>query len=126
MNTGKVLSEKNKQARVAFCQANLKAHVSKWVFIDGKYFYFYKSLEHGYVQWSWQEPGKDAPVRPGSTPWVFFVYAAVAKGHKSKLYFVQPSPEEGTNERRSQGPFKGSHFRAMMEHLLPEVKGWFS
>lgn len=124
VNRGKKLSEKNKEIRITFCKANLKAHVSKWVFIDGKYFYLYKT-KHGFVQWSWQKPGKEAPVRPGSSPWLFFVYAAIAKRHKSMLYFVKPSPEVGTKERRSDEAFKGCHFRAMMELLLPEAKVWF-
>ena len=123
VNRGKVLSERNKEKRIEFCRANLKAHISKWVFIDGKFFYLYKT-KHGYVQWSWQKPGKEAPPRGSSTPWVFFVYAAVAKGHKSRVYFVPPSPKLGSKEYSSEETFRGSHFRAMMELLLPEVRGW--
>lgn len=124
VNRGRVLSETNKQKRVAFCSANQRAHVSKWVFVDGKYFYLYRT-KHGFCQWSWAKPGgKGAPACKGQ-PWVYFVYAAVAKGHKSKLYFVPPSPAPGSKARRSKVAFKGRHFRAMLEKMQPEVEGWF-
>jgi hypothetical protein len=49
----KVLRDANKPKRATFCQQQRNAHTSKWVFLDGKYFYLYKTA-HGYRQWAWQ------------------------------------------------------------------------
>lgn len=124
VNRGVALSQRNKEKRVAFCNSNLRAHVSRWVFVDGKFFYLYKT-KHGYCQWSWAKPGSKGAPRAAGKPWVFFVYAAVAKDHKSQLYFVPPSPEVGSRARRSKNSFKGKDFRAMLQKMLPEVKGWY-
>ena len=124
INRGRVLSDINKEKRVTFCEENKKAHVSKWVFVDGKYFYLYKT-SHGFALWSWAKPGSQGAPRCKGNPWVFFVYAAVAQGHKSKLYYVSPSPEVGTKARSSKVPFNGRHFRDMMAKMVPKIKGWF-
>jgi hypothetical protein len=58
--------------------------------------------------------GKKQLKRVRGTPWVFFVYAAVAKGHKSKIYFVPPSGPAGTKARKDKQPFSGAHFRKLM------------
>lgn len=124
INRGRDLSALNKKKRVTFCNANQRAHVSKWVFVDGKYFYLYKT-SHGFCQWSWAKPSNKGASRCKGHPWVFFMYAAVAKGHKSKLSFAPPSPEAGSKARRAKVSFKGCHFRDMMKKMLPEVQGWF-
>lgn len=118
---GKVLSAKNRALRVTFCNLHKQADVSKWVFLDAKYFYLYKA-KRGHRQWAWAET--DAETALG-TPWCFFVYAAVAKGHKTKLHFVSPSPPLGSRARKAKQSFNGSHFREMLDKLVPEVAAWY-
>jgi hypothetical protein len=121
ITNGKVLSAKNKALRVIFCRLHKRADVSKWVFIDGKYFYLYQT-NRGHRQWAWRWVNEETAL---GTPWCFFVYAAVAKGRKSKLYFVPPSPPEGTKARKAKVAFNSSHFIKMMEELVHEVAAWF-
>jgi hypothetical protein len=61
----------------------------------------------------------------GSNPFVFRFYAAVAKGRKSKLYFVPPSPQEGTRQHRSKVSFNAPAFTEMLGQLMLEVNAWF-
>lgn len=122
---GNTLRDANKPKRVAFCRIHKSADVSEWVFVGAKTFYFYPS-KHGFRQHAWQVVGsKGAQLRPTGTPWVFTFYAAVARGHKSRLYFVNPSPARGTKARKSKDNFKAQGFIGMMGDLLVEVKEWF-
>jgi hypothetical protein len=85
------LREYNMRKRVEFCKAYGRAHVGRWVFVDGKDLYLYKS-EGGYFHRKWQDLNSK-PEDASRNPWVFRFYAAVAEGHKTpQLYFMPPSP----------------------------------
>lgn len=58
-------------------------------------------------------------------PWKFAFYAAVAHGHKSKLYFVPPSPEKGSKARRSKETLTSAHFKKTITELKKEITAWY-
>ena len=121
---GKVLRAPNKLRRIKFCQSNQRCHHSKWVFMDAKFLFVYRS-EKGYVHFCWQDKSSKQKVEPNSNPWVFLFYAVVAKGHKSKLFFVPPSPAPGSKAHKNKESFKSEHFVKVLQELVPEVDGWF-
>lgn len=124
INRGKVLSHVNKEKRVEFCQLNQNRHFSKWVFMDAKYLYLYRS-EKGYLHWAWQDANARQNVEPNTNPWVFCFYAAVALGHKSKLFFVPPSPARGTKAHKSKHNLTSGDIVAMLKELVPVLDGWY-
>lgn len=124
INRGRQLSEKNKAARVAFCLSNPNPQVHNWVFVDGKFFYFYRDTE-GSLRWCCQDPENPVVGHRVSNPVVFFFYVAIAYGHKSKLYFATPTPPAGTKQHKSKGAFESKHFISLIKQMKREVQGWF-
>jgi hypothetical protein len=49
----------------------------------------------------------------------------VARGQKSRLYFVPPSPPEGSAARKSKETFTSVSFIEMITKLKAEVDTWF-
>jgi hypothetical protein len=47
------------------------------------------------------------------------MYAAVGQNFKSPLFFVPPSPLEGTKAHKCKGGFKAEHYIEMMRQLKP-------
>lgn len=121
---GRTLSDANKTKRLEFCRSNSHAQVNTWVFVDAKHLYIYKG-EGGYLHWRWTDIRKPPPKCAGSNPIVYFFYAAVAKGHKSKLYFTAPTPPRGSKLHSTKETFKSVHFIRVMKGLKKEVGGWY-
>lgn len=124
----KQLSPTNKTKRLHFCQSLTKPHFRKWVFMDAKDLFLYAD-KLGAVHWAWQDVdvnGSEPPSLPASAPWRFRFYAAVSYGHKSKLYFVPPSPAEGSRQKRSSAPFDASAYSNMLKELGKEIQSWYS
>jgi hypothetical protein len=121
---GKVLSEVNKSKRLEFCKGHLHSQFRTWVFTDAKDVYLYKD-KNGNLQWRWQELNS-APKGLGGSPWHFRFYAAIAYGHKSKLYFVPPTPKEGTRQRRSTAEHTAQTYVDMLGELRQEVEAWYA
>ena len=118
------LREYNMRKRVEFCKAYGRAHVGRWVFVDGKYLYLYKS-EGGYFHRKWQDLNYK-PEDASRNPWVFRFYAAVAEGHKTpQLYFMPPSPPPGTSMHKSKDSYKSVHFQAFIDWLKVQLKVWY-
>lgn len=125
VSRGKCLREGNQQLRVKFCQKNRNARFKTWVFVDAKDLYIYYD-PLGFARWRWQDPKKRAafPVSR-ARPWVFRFYAAVAHNHKSALYFVPPTPPEGSAAHAGKGSYNSDAFIEMMGQLAEEVLAWF-
>jgi len=124
INRGKVLSPANKTKRVEYCEANQNRHFTKWVFMDAKYLYLYRSPK-GYLHWAWQDVGAKCKVESKENPWVFCFYAFVTTGHKSQLFFVPPSPPRDTLAHKSKKTLRSPHVVAVLEQVVPIVNGWF-
>lgn len=120
---GKVLSAVNKGRRVQFCEAHKDFDFSTCIFLDAKDLYLYKD-EYGRMAKAWQSMEKGLKLAD-SNPWVFRFYAAIAHGHKSKLYFVAPSPKEGTLAHHSTEKFDAQGYINMMTDMAEEVRHWF-
>ena len=123
----RVLGEENKIARVDFCGKWMDCRSStfdSWVFLDAKDLYCYKS-DKGRLDFAWQEVDSEPPPNLGpkaGAPWVYRFYGAVGKNFKSKLYFVPPSPESNSKQKRSYVNFNSMHFIGMMTELHEEIK----
>jgi hypothetical protein len=52
---------------------------------------------------------------------VLHFYAAIAKGFKSKLYFVPPTPPSNSKQRKSKVNFSSSHFIPVIKKIHKEV-----
>jgi len=123
----RVLGLANKAARIKFCfkwKARRSSTFDNWVFLDAKDLYCYK-YSHGMLEFAWCDPGSKAPSNLGAkavAPWVFRFYGAVGKNFKSKLYFVPPSPEPNTKQKRQPDSFRSPHFIEMMTQLHEEIK----
>lgn len=121
----KQLREANIQQRIEFCKKNLQAHTHTWVFLDSKYLYIYQ-CKKGYLHFCWQDEGKPPKRKWRSNPLVLHFYAAVAYGHKSKLYFTAPTLPLGCKDPSEKENFASRHFIEVMEALLAEVNSWFT
>jgi hypothetical protein len=123
----RVLGVDNKAARVKFClkwKACRSSTFDNWVFLDAKDLYCYK-YKHGVLNFAWTDPGSGAPSNLGAqavAPWVFRFYASVGKDFKSNLYFVPPTPEPNTKQKKQPDSYKYEHFIEMMTHLHEEIK----
>lgn len=121
---GRVLSDRNKKHRLTFCSTKPSIPITKWVFLDGKFVFGYKDGKK-YAHYSWQFGDTPPPTLPAGSPTVLFFYAAVAHGHKSKLYFVAPSAPLGSKARKSKESFNSKHYIAMMQELQHEIDAWY-
>jgi hypothetical protein len=119
---GKVLSQENKKKRLQFYQSLNDTDFTTWAYVDAKDVYLYGDST-GHLQWRWQDE-ENTTTLPTSKPFVFRFYAAVADGRKSKLYFVPPSPNLGTNAHKSKDRYTADGYVSMMKELTKEVKGW--
>ena len=125
ISRGKQLREPNQHLRVTFCLAHQNSRFRTWIFIDAKDLYIYPDPA-GYAKWRWQDPAKPArSSASGARPWVFRFYAAVAYNHKSALYFVSPTPPEGSAAHSGKRSYRSEDFISMMDQLRGEVCAWF-
>lgn len=120
----KALSDTNKQLRLQFCTSNPRPAVNTWVFLDAKLLYLYTDGTPC-VHYCWQRVGEKPPVHANEHPTVFMFYGAVARGHKSRLYFVPPTPEIGSRRKKNKENFCSRHFVEMLGHLQVEINEWF-
>ena len=118
----RVLRTANKQARAEFCQEHGPTPDEPWVYIDSKSISLTKD-RNGMVDWAWQDPKKPLKKTNGRLLAHFHFYAAVAKGHKSKLVFV-PLSSDGTSPK-SPETFKTSHYVVAMQKLAKDICTWF-
>jgi transposase len=124
---GRKLSPKNKEQRLDYCLDPPKAirrSLRKLVFLDAKYVYGHFSGQP-YAHYAWQFGEPEECARAAGNPCTLFFYAAIAHGHKSKLYFVAPTPDPKSKARKGKVPFKGEHYVHMMEQLKRELDCWF-
>lgn len=120
----KELRAANVQQRVEFCRSNLRAQTHNWVFVDSKFLYVYETKQ-GYLHFRWQDKGRRSNRHYRSNPLVLHFYAAVAFGHKSKLYFTAPTLPWGCKDPKQKENFCSRHFIKVMQRLIAEVSGWY-
>lgn len=120
---GRVLSDKNKKARLLFALANSRAHSGCWLFADSKHFYCYKDGT-GSMHYEWQDIGEEVTVLRSSNPIHFHVYAIVGKGLKSQLFFTAPSPPRGSKDKHGNETFASKHFHKVAHQIKQVVHGW--
>lgn len=121
---GKHLSAKNKSSRVRFCRRYVHTQAHNWVFLDAKYLYLYRDNQR-YVHSCWQRADREPETLPAGSPTVFLFYGAVARGFKSNLYFVAPTPPPGSKARKGKENFSSKHFIEVMAQLKVELSAWF-
>jgi transposase len=117
VNRGRVLSQKNKGLRAKFCADSKRKQCGAWVYGDSKFYYMYKDGA-GRVRWKWQNMKEMQTVLSSGSPVVLHFYGFVAKGYKSKLYFVAPTAPAGSKARKGRESYASKHFI----ELLPKVK----
>ena len=102
--------------RQQFAEAHVDDDFSSTVFLDAKDFFLYYEAD-GRATFCWQL--LDDPTPPGapSNPYVFRLYGAVGKDFKSPLFFVPPSPPEGSALHKSKETYKSEHYIRMMQQL---------
>lgn len=106
--------------RLQWCAANIQPSQQPEVFLDAKGCYMRRGQATD-VEFCWQDPTKeDAPAAEGKGAMVQF-YGAVARGHKSKLHFVPPTP--GTKPK-SRG-LTAVHFAQAFKAMHKEMKAWY-
>lgn len=120
---GRLLSDVNKKARLEFAQSNLEAHTGSWIFADSKHFFCY-SDGPGAAKYQWQDIDSQVTLPSNSNPTHVHVYAAVAKGSKSPLYFTAPTSPMGTKEKHSKEKFASKHFIKVAKQLHKEIQTW--
>ena len=120
----RALSDTNKAARMQFCTNNPRPAVNTWVFLDAKFLYVYNDGTP-FVHYCWQRVGEERPIQANEHPTVFMFYGAVAHGHKSKLYFVPPTPAIGSSRKKHEENFCSRHFVDMLQSLKLEIDAWF-
>lgn len=115
----KRLSAVNKAKRVAFCQARKGKRLPLWVFLDGSVFTLYKG-ENANISARWVKKGEKAVKVRGKLIAHFFVYAAVWRGGRTKLYFVPPSWYLGCKGGKSEETFKSEHYIQVIKGMEAE------
>jgi transposase len=123
VNRGRKLSDKNMTQRLQFCLDNESAQTGAWIFGDSKFFYLYQDGDNS-QQWAWQDPAKKLQVSSCSNPTVMHLYAIVAKGHKSELFFTAPTPALGTKAKKNKLTFTADRFIEVAEQLHKTIKAW--
>ena len=121
VSRGKRLSHANVGKRLKYCRQNIHTNFSTVVFMDAKDLYLYYD-KGGYSHHCWQSINNPPPPVQQSNPYVFRFYAAVGMDFKSSLYFVPPSPKEGTKQHKSKETYTSTHYISMMEGLGAEIK----
>ena len=117
---GRHLSETNKKKRAKWAVQQQKSHTAIWVYLDSKYLYIYEDAR-GYIHWCWQNTKKKLHLKIKSNPTVLHFYAAIAKGFRSKLYFVPPTPRFGSKQRKTKVNFASKHFLCVIKKIHKEV-----
>ena len=120
---GRVLSDKNKQARLLFCQMHLSAQTGSWAYADSKHFYCYKDGA-GSEEYAWQDAGEKVTLPRNSNPIHLHVYAVVAKGRKSQLLFTAPSAPRGSNDKHGTEAFSSKHFIKVAKQIKQILSTW--
>lgn len=120
---GRVLSAKNKLARLNFCIDNLSAQCGCWIYVDSKHFYCYKDGA-GKAKYGWHDNNTKVDVPSNSNPIHFHVYAGVTKDNKTSLIFTAPSAPMGSKEKHGSEAFSSRHFIQVAKQLQKEIVGW--
>jgi hypothetical protein len=121
------LSLVNMIKRVIFCKAQgllPPATIDAWVYLDGTVITLYMQRD-GKGVYAWHRRGDPPTKTKGKLVAYFFVYAAVAKGWRSQLFFAPPSANPYTKEVKSKEEFKGKHFVEFMGVLKQQLVAHF-
>lgn len=114
---GRVLSQTNKQNRVAFCQKHSKAQVGSWVFGDAKVYHIYP-CSCGYLHRAWQGLDRHTHTKSSTNPYIFMFYAFVGKDLKSKLIFTGPTPPARSKKHKTSKTFTSSCFMDVVDQAI--------
>lgn len=121
-NRGRVLSEVNKEKRMAFCLKVKTRRLKAGRFADSKLFFLYKDGS-GSDKYQWHSPGAKPKPVPAGNPYVLHVYGCVGKGFKSPLYFTAPTPSIRSGLRKGKATFKSKDFivvAGQMQHTFQQ------
>jgi transposase len=114
------LREPNKIQRLQFCKStNMTADVP-WIFVDGKQLSLYSGKTSGLTH-AWQHADATVHKGDGKLVAVYFFYAAVGLGFKSRLIFVPPSCVDKDTPKSAE-TFKSEHFVGAMEQLARDLE----
>jgi transposase len=120
----RVLSDANKKARYDWTGAFDPSSTTPWVFLDGKVVTVYQG-RRGNVTMRWAPVGKPPARAKGKLLAYLYFYAAVAKGWRSKLYFVPPSPHVGSGKAKGDRAFESTDYERFMAGLDRELQRHF-
>jgi hypothetical protein len=120
VQTGRVLSDKNKVKRLAFAKRHKRENWTNTVFVDMKTMHMRWDEAGGHAK-RWQLVGSNKKWKQASKSVPFHFYAAVAHGKKSKLVMV----DMDTTGKGGKSGFSSASFIRVMRKLWQEVKGWY-
>lgn len=120
----RVLSDANKKARYDWTDAFDPSSATPWVFLDGKVVTVYRG-HRGNVTMRWAPVGRPPARGKGKLLAYLHFYAAVAKGWRSKLYFVPPSPPVGSGKAKGDRSFESADYEHVMAGLDRELRRHF-
>jgi len=120
----RVLSEANKKARLDWTTAFDPSSTTPWVFLDGKVVTVYRNRQ-GNVSMRWAAVGEPPARVKGKLLAYLHFYAAVAKGWRSRLYFVPPSPPVGSGKAKGDRAFEWTDYERVMAGLNRELRRHF-
>ena len=120
----RVLSDANKKARYDWTDKFDPSSHTPWVFMDGKVVTIYLG-RRGNVTMRWAPVGKPPAKAKGRLLAHLHFYAAVAKGWRSKLYFVPPSPPVGSGKAKGDRAFEFSDYERIMVGLDRELRAHY-
>jgi hypothetical protein len=114
------LKKDTQKARLKFCKKYEKRKHHHWVFVDGTVITLRTGV-NSKVNFRWTRVDEEVPKEKGKLIAYFFVYAAVARGWKSKLYFVRPSWTPGCTTPKSVEPFTSKDYMTTMHAFKAEM-----
>ena len=110
--------------RVLFCKRHIYTKVHNWVFLDAKFVYLCREKQR-YAHNCWQQVGEDLVTLPLSSPTVLLFHGSEARGFRSQLHVVAPTPALGSKARNGKENFNSTRCIAVLEKLKAELSAWF-
>ena len=124
LTKSRVLRDKNRIERLEWCRAAKPKSLSHAVYLDGKVCTLYEQPSNR-RRFAYQSVDEKLITCKGRLIGHFFFYAAITHGHKSRLYFVAPSPSRRSELAKSPESFQSKHFIQFMKDIRPTFQEWY-
>jgi hypothetical protein len=121
----RVLCERDQIQRQRFWKPFSAAGKGSLVFVNGKSLSIFSTGKEG-LRFVWAPTHQQPRKLKGRLVVTLSFYAAVANGHRSKLYFVPPSPPPKSGLKTSGTNFTSKDFVSVMKGMKKEFGSWFA